>query len=356
MSYLQVSSNDTLSHLALPGSPETLCGRIVVDEDVPNDWAVSPNPNTGSPAVLLICDVCQTLSQGNSILKQTEAGRECPHCEDGFDETGNACWNCGGTGWLDEGDEYTDLTGIDIEDLRGTKVAADRVPPPVTRRWESDSPIQVSPSRPDLAAEKCDTPGCMYACVPGSKYCSDHGAPDLKGTKIAGDEAPTKCDNCGELSSITKTVGNEQHCLNCALSPTSKNTKTATNWTRDGERIENGFDIIISTDQAMRTPFLDYSRVAVSEQRECLDCHEDQWLSKIASCVDCDGLKCINCMETIGIDSFFGTCKKCAGTQSDLAYEAEYEDAQPDQDRYLSFLMSEEDTETDPLFLPGIDY
>jgi hypothetical protein len=246
--YLPVSSNDSLRHLSLLGSPETLCGHPAVDAPTPSNF--------------LDCDTCLTLSGGNAILKQNnqiEAGRECLHCEGGLDATGHPCWNCGGSGQLEDENPYDDSYGaadINVDDLHGTKVAA----------FEAD--------------------------------------------------------------------------------------KIATNWTRDGQPIEDGFTVMISTDQAARTPFLDLTRVSVSEKRTCPDCNEDHWLSKISSCIDCDGLKCNGCMETIGLDSFMGTCKKCAGGDSDLSYETNFEESLPDQDRFLSFLMQEEDQETDPLFLP----
>ena len=303
-SYLNVISNDTLNHKALEGSPETLCGKLVIDTRSPREVPELDNTTFGP----LTCDVCETLSGGGSFIKEnvakiTEAGRACPHCEDGFDSSGNMCWNCGGSGWLTEGDDfddyYSDLTGIDTDDLRGTKVAGEE-----------------------------------------------------------------KCDNCGESTGgISKTVGNEQHCMNCVLAPTSKNTeykeagwKTATNWTRDGTPIEDGFTVItIDKEQAARTPFLDYTRVAVSERRECPDCNTSQWISKIAACDTCGLLKCNTCMEAIGPSQFIGMCKLCAGSESDLAYETEYEDPYQGGSLYHTYLMSENEGETDPLFLPS-DY
>lgn len=320
--YQSVISNDTLTHKALSGSPETLCGKLVVDH-VPPFEGPSDTPN--APANLageLPCDICETLSGGGSFIKEniakiTEAGRACSHCKDGFDQSGNMCLECGGTGWLSEGDNfedyYSDLTGIDTDDLRGTKVAAE---------------------------DKCEN-GC--------------------GRSIAG---------------TSVQVGNENWCLNCASTPAPEQSdelkaagdyseeqkvawksieKEATNWTRDGAPIEDGFTVTIDKELAARTPFLDYTRVAVSEKRECPDCHTQQWVSKIAGCDACGGLKCNSCMESIGMDTFFGMCKLCASSDSDLAYETEYEDPYQGGSLYLNYLMSEDEGETDPLFLPN-DY
>lgn len=295
MSYLPVGSNDTLSHLALTSAPETLCGKPVVKAPP------TPYSRDESEQDYLPCDICASLSGGgDSILKQTEASRDCPYCEDGKDESGLACWNCGGSGLLDEGeDQYAvDLSDLNPDDLRGTKVA------------------QIAPFR----------------------------------------ESEGRCEKCNEPNSVLAARDGIWQCVGCASAPVSTNTqaptKTATNWTRDGEAIEDGFTVMITADQAARTPFLDYTRVAVSEKRECPDCKESHWLSKIASCMSCDGLKCSGCMESIGIDTFLGTCKKCAGAPSDLAYETGYEESYDDTARYFSYLMQEEDAETDPLFLP----
>lgn len=257
-SYLSVISNDTLSHKALSGSPETLCGKLVIDSRSPREI---PELDT-TKFTPLACDICETLSGGGSFIKEniakiTEAGRDCPHCVDGFDASGNMCWNCGGSGWLSEGDDiddyYSDLSGLDLDDLKGTKVAS--------------------------------------------------------------------------------------------------TDKTATNWTRDGVPIEDG--LTITVEQAARTPFLDYTRVAVSERRECPDCHTQQWVSKIAGCDTCGLLKCNSCMESIGPSQFMGMCKTCASAESDLAYETEYEDPYQGGSLYLNYLMSEDEGETDPLFLPS---
>lgn len=285
MSYLPVSSNDTLSHKALQGSPETLCGK--------------PAVGLATASNVLICDVCATLAGGDSILKETTSavGDACWNCSDGVDDAGYDCWNCDGGGVLDAGQSNA-----------------------------------IASKTAQLADEGFD---------PDKAF----DAQDI-----------VLCDNCNDPTSVSKRVGNEQWCMNCALAPTSTNTqyrqaKTATNWTRDGVPIEDGFDVIIDTQQASRTPFLDYTRVAVSEKRECPDCNTEQWLSKVAQCADCNGIKCKSCMETVGIDSFFGTCKKCAGADVDLDYSDDYEST--DQDRYLTYLFNEPEEQTDPLFLPG---
>lgn len=305
MSYLPVQSNDTLRHLSLPNAPETLCGKIVI--------SAPPTPYSRdiSEQTFLDCDLCAALSGGDSILKQTQAGRECPDCDDnGLDASGLPCLHCGGSRWLDEGEgegEYAnDLLGLDMDDLKGTKVAVN-----------------------------------VGLCQNG----------------------------CGRsISGMSVNVGNQEWCVNCASTPPAEKSidlnqkrpydqdeerKTATNWTRDGAPIEDGFTVMITKEQAARTPFLDYSRVSVSERRECPDCGERHWLNRISSCTGCDGLKCSGCMETIQLDGFLGTCKKCAGADSDLSYETNYEDSFGDADRYLTYIMQDDDTETDPFFLPN---
>lgn len=304
MSYLPVQSNDTLRHLSLPNAPETLCGKIVVSAPP------TPYSRDVSDQEFLNCDLCAALSGGDSILKQTQAGRECPDCdENGLDASGLPCLHCGGSRWLDEGEnEYADdLLGLDLDDLKGTKIGA--APEPL----------------------------CENGC----------------GRSIAG---------------LSVNVGNEHWCMGCASTPRPEKSidlnqkgpydqdeerKTATNWTRDGAPIEDGFTVMMTKEQAARTPFLDYNRVSVSERRECPDCGERPWLNRISSCTGCDGLKCSGCMETIELDGFLGMCKKCAGADSDLSYETNYEDSFADADRYLAYVMQDDDTETDPFFLPN---
>jgi len=431
--YLDVLSNDELSHLALSGSPETLCGKAIADEVQPRDRSVDQhkNPNTDWLVQSLPCDICHTLSSGDSFLKENarivEAGRECPHCQDGFDPTGNLCWECGGAGWLDGANEdpYSILgipQDISVENLHGTKVAdaydALRRDREVADWFTANERFATGPAdeeEEDEAGNK-QKPGGWSKAPLAYNADSNPATPPRKGphfgdpaTKVAA--APT-CQACGYLNTsgmsrcpscgfeggeagriqqtedrperyrveqtdegpqeVSKTAAEvyyscpecghdrlpgyqcqEGYDGNCSCSTCSGLAKTATNWTRDGEPIEEG-TVIISTEEAARTPFLDFNRVSVSDRRECPDCLESHWLSKIASCDNCNTMKCVNCMESI--NAFFGMCKKCASADSDLAYEVSYEDASADQDRYLSYMLRDEgDVEVDSLFLPDSD-
>ena len=428
-SYLSVLSNDTLSHLALPGAPETLCSKAIADEVQPRDQSVDQQkkPNTNWEDRPLVCDICQTLSGGDSFLKENtakavEAGQWCPHCDDGFDSTGDPCWNCGGTGWLEDEEDssYTTNLGLpedlDVENLRGTKVADVRDALQESREiadWFTAS------ERFKVAAVTCRACGFLNqgnAACPSCGFEDDgdssalRGMPDSEGpqerlrveqteegpkdtSRVAsprisrddwdedewderaerfadpgGDSAlypatrgnprNLPCPTCGRENVLTRADRAKGYqCDYCADQAEGKyGTKVATNWTRDGDPIEGGFNVIISTEDAARVPFLDFSRVSVSDKRECPDCHEAKWLQSIASCDGCGEMKCQSCMEVVGLDSFFGTCKKCASADSDLAYEVQYEDASSDQDRYLNYLLREdEDVEFDSLFLPGSD-
>lgn len=395
MAYLEVSSNDTLSHKSLPGSPETLCGKAITDEKQPRDHSVDQQakPNTGVMVQSLICDICETLSGG--LLKETvssivEAGRICPYCEEGKNGSLD-CPSCRGTGWLDEGDVddslLNDLSYAEGSEpyLRGTRVAmdlyeglapTDYLPDIVAKdpnsnkvgpwtnggnesgEWTNDD--EVDEAGMASAFPQSLTADANPATSPNQ---NGHYGPAKPKTSRFDDftagfnEKP--CDNCGEpTGGVTKTVGNEDWCTQCSTSPVSTNslapTKTlATNWTRDGEPIIEGTNVIISAEEASRTPFLDLSKVTISEKKTCPDCETQTWLQSLASCDSCGHVKCKTCMEVVGLDSFFGMCKKCASANSDLSYEVEYEDTLPDQDRYLSYLMQEEDDGNyDSLFLP----
>lgn len=344
-SYLEVSSNDTLNHRALNKSPATLCGKPVVSilrpEQIP-DLAVT----TGNP---LVCDICETLTGGDSLLKETnktvEAGRDCPYCEDGVDGSGLSCWNCGGTGWLDEGDsdDYLGLEELNPEQpIRGTKVGSEEFNEPFER-------VELKVDEPNLEDL---SEGFRTSQVKDKNNQVSHGW-----------EAP--CPECGEQKYHQRGCpqGNaapydqtHQQEKTDEIERLRTAEKTATNWTRDGVPIEDGFTVItIDKEQAARTPFLDITRVSVSEKRECPDCGERQWLSKISSCSNCDGLKCNSCMDSIGMDTFFGMCKKCASPGSAHSYDSGYEDSLPEQGRFLSYLMQDDDTEIDSLFLPNSD-
>lgn len=396
-SYQTVISNDTLTHKALPGSPETLCGKLVVDLvpafEAPNSDSNS-NANAGDDPDLaadLSCDICATLAGGGNFLKEniakiTEAGRYCPACKDGFDASGNLCEQCGGSGWLSEDgdedyDDYTDLSGIDPEDLRGTKVAADKL-------CENGCGRSIAGLSFNVGNEQWCTTCASTPPASAPSMDLEHVSPSAeeqrkvawKEVQADGDEAQSAWRRTkGDLTRAEKTQDPdtmlqavqrardtfEQHGYPDWWSKADRleqdahfirqrQSKVATNWTRDGQAIEDGEVVTIDKAQASRTPFLDYTRVAVSEKRECPDCHEGVWVSKVAGCDSCGEIKCQNCMENIGASTFFGMCKTCASADSDLDYEINYQDAVPDLDRYTSYLLMEDDeADTDPLFLPS---
>ena len=56
---IPVSSNDMLKHIAQPGSPETLCGRLITD---------TYRPSTTD----LVCDICANLASSTSFLVNSD--------------------------------------------------------------------------------------------------------------------------------------------------------------------------------------------------------------------------------------------------------------------------------------------
>lgn len=129
-----------------------------------------------------------------------------------------------------------------------------------------------------------------------------------------------KCGNCGTNYLAHGAYG----CGKWLKTPEEEawEQKTATNWTRDGLAIENGFEVLTSQ-EAASIPFLDRNKVIISERQACSDCEEPTWLTRLSSCTDCSTMKCRNCMVSIG--DFFGQCKKCASYDSSIEYSDETE-------------------------------
>jgi len=125
--------------------------------------------------------------------------------------------------------------------------------------------------------------------------------------------------------------------------------KDSLNYTLEGLPIRDGFNVILTKEEASRIPFLDLKRVSISEKRECPDCNDIHWLDKIASCTDCGQMKCKDCMTSIRFDSFLGKCKKCANDES-FYYDEDPIDMSSIQ---FNYLMNLPDEDIDPLFLTG---
>jgi len=84
--------------------------------------------------------------------------------------------------------------------------------------------------------------------------------------------------------------------------------KEALNYTRDGTLItENA--VTLTPNEARSIPFLS-TNVEISDKFICPDCREEKWLASISSCLDCDRIKCSNCMDTF--TEYAGQCLKCA--------------------------------------------
>jgi len=129
--------------------------------------------------------------------------------------------------------------------------------------------------------------------------------------------------------------------------------KTATNWTLDGTPIEDGFTLMTS-DEANAIPFLDTNKVSISTKVHCAGCDTDQWFARVASCVQCNEFKCLNCMDDI-INEFVGSCKKCANIDEDEeTFYLNYEDT-PDITSQQFFAAFDDNNAVDDSFLPHYD-
>lgn len=155
------------------------------------------------------------------------------------------------------------------------------------------------------------------------------------------------CDTCVELSShgnFVKTETEEPQVFTASV------TKKAINYTRDGLKIEDGFTVITS-EEAENLPFLDRNKVKVARY-DCAECKEKTYFERLASCESCGEFKCVACMDTIG--NFLGVCAKCANVDEiEIAGETLEDPIDNDESfRLLSRLLTEEEEEADPLFLP----
>lgn len=157
------------------------------------------------------------------------------------------------------------------------------------------------------------------------------------------------CDVCAELASDANFVKTTDEADDDSLR-TASVEKEAINYTRDGVRIEDGFTVITS-EEAENLPFLSHDKVRVARY-ECPDCETKTHFERLASCEGCGEFKCVACMNTIG--NFIGVCAKCAGVDdSQILVDSFEEPLDTDENfRLLSRLLTEEEEEADPLFLP----
>lgn len=276
---MTVWSNDGLEHLALPGAPDALCGRLIADEQQPrSEVGVGRKPNVGIGAAPLVCDTCRTLVGG--MLRESATNEVSASTVSGYD-------------------------------------------------GRSDK----------FASSVCQACGYLRSF---DGPCASCGLVDGEPGMLPREEPPP------ERFRVEQTP----------LGPQEKRrtSKLAVNYTLDGNRIEDGFRVVMTPDDAAWIPFLDLSRVSVSEQHECTDCKQYRWLSSVAACGTCGQLKCKDCMGPMGSDQFLGTCIKCAGILDVEGVDGTDEDDEQIDGRslYLAHLIQDtEPDEAEELFLPG---
>jgi uncharacterized Zn finger protein (UPF0148 family) len=310
--YKPVSSNDMLLHLSLPKSPETLCGRIVVDE--------VQNPTSAGTA--LNCDLCNTLSGGNVFLKTNE--KQTAHLASVH---------------------QIDISRVPAEILNDEDALT--LFHKQAHVFEAAGPgsrddITGAPPASGFSTTQCSK--CGQLLSPGQTACPSCG--NVTESSSTPNSAP--------LSGADRETRQIERSQGFGVASSTKDSKHR-NWTRSGVPIEDGFTLILTSKEASEIPYLDTTRVSISDKIHCNDCETDTWLSKAASCTDCGEFKCDNCMDSSTYDLFIGTCKKCAtiDVEAELYYirdeddELDYEVVQ----RTAAFLHDDEDEDDEITFL-----
>jgi len=348
--YNPVSSNDTLLHLALTASPETLCGRIVVEN----------KSNFSSSDMALKCDFCDTLSGGHAFLKYTESP-ETRHLASVHGINLDAIPSL-----IKEDEEALELFHKQAHIIQSAETD------------EQGAAVDSGRSLPGNQLKFCTA--CGENLLPGAKSCASCGtdvedfvaktAPpkqilpfaNTASTKEAG--VYVNCPDCGKAvgsgpddldqDEHDEMIKNHKADGKCSGKNTAS-VKESRNWTRDGTKIVDGFNLVITSTEASEIPFLDTSRVTISEKIHCPDCEKDEWLSRVASCIDCGEFKCDGCMDSSSYDIFVGTCKKCANTsnEEESFYLNSYDDTDYSLIQRSSGFFAEEGYDEEATFLPS---
>jgi hypothetical protein len=402
--YKTVSSNDTLRHLALPGADETLCGKVIADErrnpspdlacDICNTlgggggFLKEPEAEPHIANVHLASDEDQELFE-DFVVVATQVVPE----EEGEDHDS----------YLDDADtvkarpnRVTDLANHYHETLMGMpdadrenlilKLHSDVLPEvkqnAVSYATKADllrnhprEPLRITDdeyqaiddilgpySGGSAEGPMSRTPRSTADLLAANKFLRDRidveNSLREKATAALNDSPaaqersttpPTETKiktGCPQNANREHQFDGTGHCA-CGARAASVQEKIATNWTRDGMPIENGFDLI-SSEEAKGIPFLNFERFAISDKVNCPDCETEEWIPRMASCTVCMHFKCANCMDDI--DNLIGICRKCANVEEDY-YLVDEDDWYPSHLQYLAASVLE-DEEEDILFLP----
>lgn len=297
--YIDVLSNDMLRHKSLPSSPETLCGKIVADVFRPS-------------AIDEDCDTCMTLGAGfvnEAKFAQAEPDYDFDSEElTGFDPD-------------DDDDDFDDDEYDDYDD----------------DDWDFDDD-----------EEDEDEDDGVGTFINSDEDDDDEEIEDSAegGYFGLGDENASFADSVAGYFSedpealkdfITYVTQRKGHKAAAAA-------KVALNYTLDGQKIVDGFKVMLTPQEASSLPYLDTNKVAISEKVTCSECNEPSWLQAVASCRDCNEFKCASCMESM--KDFSGICRRCANSLDGTIGEEPISE----RDIYLDYFLNNE-TEA-PLFLP----
>lgn len=374
--YLDVSSNDMLRHKSLPSAPETLCGKIITDIFRPSAL------DTDGWGYKAECDICITLAGGNTFVNEANVqprhipcqrlvgGLPCQNpAEHYVPFEGNVCPSC-------LGDSKSEGAAREPEGrpkLRDLEIGADgmvvnaQAEPKFDMSQEEMYGDDISDRDPD--DDELEDDEDVDWGLDGGDYELPDG--DDAGTYINQDTPAEEDEEEGEESeggekdsegsyfglgdegaSLEEAVVNYFHEDPDALrdfveflTKKGHSVKTALNYTLDGQKIVDGFKVMLTSQEANNLPYLDTNKVTISEKITCSDCREASWLQTVASCRDCNEFKCSSCMESMR--DFSGICRRCANTLGDTIGE---ESPLVERDMYFEYFLNNE-TES-PLFLP----
>lgn len=351
--YLDVLSDNMLRHKALPSSPETLCGKQVADVFRPS-------------ALDKDCDICMTLGDGfvNEARVASESKVECSTCGNSVSPLsvfpGQVCLPC----WRNASkDDIWSAALLDAELVamwEDTPSQGDKVGYKTSqvRDYALDELDSLDPDEDDLEDEEDDDWGLEpddYELPDGDDVGTyinedDEGeieAEDEGGYFGLGDPNASLensvlryfSEDPGALKDFIEFIGERRGHKAAAAA------KVALNYTLDGQKIVDGFKVMLTAQEAASMPYIDMNRVAISEKMTCSDCKEPSWLQTVASCRDCNEFKCASCMESM--KDFSGVCRRCANTLDGTIGD---ESPLAERDLYFEYYLNNE-TES-PLFLP----
>lgn len=395
--YIDVLSNDMLKHKSLPSSPETLCGKIVADRFRPSaidemcDICMTLGDGFVNEAKIAMnadkaCPRCfGTGKSGGSACSCTEGfntrGLSNMPDNDNDDDMGmskiktsaNECGTCGhdwakhvaGAGSCECCGEFSQKRKSQVMpnlDMSRAETYGDDADDEEDE-LEDDEDYDYDPEFDGEEDEGDDDSWGLEAPEYELPDGDDAGTFVNQDEDEEGDEEADETPDGGYFglgdedasfeSSVTEYFREDPEALKEFIDFVTKRggkkaaaaAKIALNYTLDGQKIVDGFKVMLTSQEANSLPYLDTNKITISEKITCSDCREPSWLQTVASCKDCNEFKCSSCMESMR--DFSGICRRCANTiDGTIGDDTPYSE----HDAYFEYFLNSE-TES-PLFLP----